>query len=363
MKVTFPHMGRMDIVVKALFAELGVEVVVPPPISRHTLSLGVALAPEGACLPLKINLGNFWQAVEQGADTVVMVGGVGPCRFGYYHQVQQEILRDTAHAVQMIVLEPPEKHMGELLQRIKVLTGQASWWRIVKAVRLAYEKSVALDRLEQELLRLRCRERRIGDVDRVYGRYCDLIDQAKNIADVRRVLAEGLQAMHALPLDWQKRPIVVGMVGEIYALLEPNGSGDLAKKLGRLGVEVRRQLYLSRWIQEHLFKTRTERRSIQALAAPYIGCEIGGHGQETVGSAIALAEQGCMGVVQVGPLTCMPEIVAQSVMAQVSHDRDLPVLTLFVDEQTGEGGMETRLEAFVDMLERRNRIQQAGLNR
>ena len=29
-----------------------------------------------------------------GADTILMAGGCGPCRFGYYSQLHREILRD-----------------------------------------------------------------------------------------------------------------------------------------------------------------------------------------------------------------------------------------------------------------------------
>ena len=81
--------------------------MLPPPTSRRTVELGVRNAPEFACFPLKLNLGNFLEAREMGADTVLMAGGIGPCRFGYYAQVQREILADMGAAMEMVVLEPP----------------------------------------------------------------------------------------------------------------------------------------------------------------------------------------------------------------------------------------------------------------
>ncbi len=83
MKVTFPHMGNAWIVIQTLFESLNVEVVVPPINSKRTLQLGTRLSPESACLPLKLNLGNYIEAVNEGADTIVITGGVGPCRFCY----------------------------------------------------------------------------------------------------------------------------------------------------------------------------------------------------------------------------------------------------------------------------------------
>lgn len=56
------------------------------------------------------------------------------------------------------------------------------------------------------------------------------------------------------------------------------------------------------------------------------------------------------GVVHIYPLTCMPEIVAQSTFNEVQKKYNIPIMTLIVDEMTGEAGYTTRLEAFIDMI-------------
>ena len=66
MKVTFPHMGNTYLAGKALFEDLGVDVVVPLPNTKRTLELGTKYAPETICLPLKINLGNYIESIEKG---------------------------------------------------------------------------------------------------------------------------------------------------------------------------------------------------------------------------------------------------------------------------------------------------------
>jgi predicted nucleotide-binding protein (sugar kinase/HSP70/actin superfamily) len=53
----------------------------------------------------------------------------------------------------------------------------------------------------------------------------------------------------------------------------------------------------------------------------------------------------------------MPEIAAKAVLPAVQRDRDFPVLSLVVDEVAGEAGYLTRLEAFLDMLESRRKMQ------
>ena len=57
----------------------------------------------------------------------------------------------------------------------------------------------------------------------------------------------------------------------------------------------------------------------------------------------------------------MPEIIAQSTLVEVQKKYGIPIMTLIVDEMTGEEGYKTRLEAFVDMIEMRKR--QASLSK
>ena len=49
----------------------------------------------------------------------------------------------------------------------------------------------------------------------------------------------------------------------------------------------------------------------------------------------------------------MPEIVAKSILKTVSKDLDFPIMTLVVDEMTGEAGYMTRIEAYVDLIKKR----------
>ena len=44
---------------------------------------------------------------------------------------------------------------------------------------------------------------------------------------------------------------------------------------------------------------------------------------------------------------------SKSILSNVSRDLNFPIMTLILDEMTGEAGFMTRLEAFVDLLQRR----------
>lgn len=362
MRITYPHMGNLYIVVRALLENLGMDVVLPPPTSRRTVELGVRHAPEFACFPLKLNLGNFIEARELGADTILMAGGVGPCRFGYYAQVEGEILQDLGMDMDMVVLEPPDLGWGEIREKIRYLVGDVSWWRIFKAIRFAWYKARAVDQVEERTLYLRPRLQQPRQLEVLYRQALNRIDEAENRKSLNLAVADFMRMSGKLPQ--KAEPLLrVGLVGEIFTVLEPYANFDLERRLGCLGVEVTRSIYLSSWINEHLFGGLLRVRhleGVEELALPFLGSFVGGHGQETVGSIIDFARHGYDGVIQVAPFTCMPEIVAHSVLPAVNRYHGIPTITFYLDEQSGEAGIQTRLEAFIDLMAVRKFRQEKG---
>ena len=62
--MTFPGWGRSTYLYRP-FTELGHQVVPPPPVTKRTL-IWVKHAPEFACLPFKMTLANYIEAIEKG---------------------------------------------------------------------------------------------------------------------------------------------------------------------------------------------------------------------------------------------------------------------------------------------------------
>jgi len=349
-------------VIQTLFESLNVEVVVPPTNSKQTLNLGTRLSPESACLPLKLNLGNYVEAADKGADTIVITGGIGPCRFGLYGEMERQILRDAGYDYEVVILEPPDGSLLGLFKRIRYLAGtQNSWTQILKALRFAYRKSVALDRVEDLIHAARARLPQHMETEKLYEdakRQLALTMTDAGLRETVRWVQESIRERlrEVNRAEGPKEPLRIGIIGEIYTILDPYTSGDVEQYLGRLGVEVDRSIYLSGWTGNHVFQGLAPGyRSIKSYprhAKPYLPHFVGGHGQETVGAAVKFAREGFDGIIQIFPLTCMPEIVAASVLPQVQEAYKVPIMTLIVDEHTGQAGVQTRLEAFVDLLER-----------
>ena len=82
-RVALPRYGEYNCVFKYLIeVGLGAKCVLPPPITRRTIQLGAAASPDTVCMPYKTLLGSMIEALEKGAEVLIMSGG--DCRLGYF---------------------------------------------------------------------------------------------------------------------------------------------------------------------------------------------------------------------------------------------------------------------------------------
>jgi len=354
MRIGMPHMGNLYIPFKALFQRLGVDFVMPPVTNQHTLSLGVKYSPEGLCLPFKLTLGNLIEAAELGADTLLMPGGSGICRLGCYATTQEQILHDLGYNAKIISIGFSERKLFGLLETIKRLSNNAPWSKIISAFRFGLTKLNAIDRIERVVQKVRPVEQIKGTANRLFVKAVHAIDEANDYAALKKAQVDYIDQLNQVVRDGIQ-PLIIGVVGEFYVLLEPFSNLDVEIELGKLGVEVRRTTFISEWTKFSLFLNPlgvNEKKRIHKAAIPYLKRDIGGDGWESVGEKVLHAKE-YDGLIHLAPFTCMPEIVAQNIMP--STKENIPVLTIICDEQMAKSGLLTRLEAFVDLLERKRR--------
>jgi len=349
----------MYIPVKALFDDLGVKVVIPPPISKKTLETGTRLSPEMACLPLKINMGNYLESIARGADTIVLSGSCGPCRFGYYGVVQKEILRDLGYDIDVVIIDTPQLGIRAFMEKIRKITGNQPWFKVLKAFSNASDIVALVDELLDASLMKRPREMVPGETDRVMQQFESDFAEAVGSSEIKALIGKYMEKIRSIREKAGVSPLRIGLVGEIYTLIEPFVNLNVERKLGRLGVEVHRGITINEWVKQHLsldFSYKRKQKRILKKAEPYLNLCVGGHAWQTVASTVNYSDEGLDGVIQVMPFGCMPEIVAESILPSIASDRSFPIMTLTVDELTGEAGYMTRLEAFVDLLSQKKGI-------
>ncbi len=356
MKISWPHMGSLEFVMKSVLEEMGVDYLLPPPNSQRTLELGARHGPEFACFPLKTTLGNFIEAIESGADTLIMVAGRGPCRFGFYAETQRRILADAGYDFEMVALEFEPSRLPATLRALKRLKQGRSWAALYRAIRFALAKANLIDRLERQALHQRCLDRERGATTAAMGRCYGMVSEAGTYAGLARVEEEAFALLRSVPRGGREE-MKIGIVGEFYLVLEPFFNLNVEEQLGDLGAYVERNIYLTDWLRpsgERPVLGHHEQAS-ERLAQPYLTHKVGGEGMFSIGDTVLYHQLGFDGVVQLMPFTCMPETIAKSILPLVSRDVGIPVLSLVIDEMTGRAGVATRLEAFTDLARFRRR--------
>lgn len=357
MKITFPHLGNVCFAAKALFDGLGVDYIIPPPSNRYALEIGSLHSPEEMCLPFKIMIGNYIQSIEQGADTILIVGSCGPCRFGEYCELQINLLKKLGHNLEFIVLDSP-KDIGirELFNRIGKITTNSIKTRVekLKILNYAYKIINLIDRIEEKT-------RFLSGYEINKGECKSLLNQCKAEAFNCNTPEEMLthfkkyeKRISTVAIDKRKNPIKIAIIGEIYTIIEPFSNLYIEDKLMDYGVSTKRHLSPSWWLKNTtLVPLKLNSLDIRRASREYLPLYIGGHARECIGEAVLAKEEEFDGAIQIFPMGCMPEIVSKSILPSISRDKDFPILTLVVDEMTGEVGYITRIEAFLDLLERR----------
>lgn len=358
MKISFPIMGNSYLAFKQLIKDIGHEPLVAPLPTARTMSLGTMYSPEFACIPFKIMLGTYLEAIEMGAEVIVSSGGHGPCRAGYYGILQQKIIEDLGYNTNIIIFDSFVKTYKEFISKLSWLLkkGHKSWWQLYQAFKPAWAKLKALDEIELFSYQVRPYEINTGQTTKVYRQCLKLMDEPKTKPQIKEAKEACLQMLKDIPQDSSRIPLKIGVIGEIYVLIEPFANLDLQATLGEMAVYTERAMNLYHWLTENTKVSHHEKAIIKS-AHPYLRQKIGGHGLNSVGETVMYAQRGFDGVIQLAPFSCIPEIVAKGILPQVSHDHGIPVMTIFLDELMGKAGMQTRLEAFVDLLQQRRNLK------
>lgn len=342
--ISFPHLGDYSIVFAQLIGHLfpHAKVFPAPPITQKTVELGSRYSPDFVCSPFKYNLGNYIEALEQGANVLVQTG-MG-CRYGYYGELQEQILRDLGYTFQFVCLSRERAKPLEIYRRVRKLGCTLSFSRMLQALLLACESIREMDRYEYWMREQVAFETVPGSFERVRQQLFEQIANANSLRDLQRAKAGCRKAAAALETESPQHLLRVGIVGDLYTLMEPSSNFFVEQQLIQEGISVSRAMGV--WF---LLFGKNHRQALKD-SRPYLDYMVGANGVDSVSQSLAYARKGYDGIIHMKSFGCIPELSATPALMNLSRDWDIPILHLSFDSHTSETGVQTRLEAFADMI-------------
>ncbi len=357
--IAFPHLGDYHYPIKKLIKEIThLKVIDTPPITKKTIALGCKESPDTVCIPFKYNLGNFIEALNMGATILFQAGG--GCRYRYYSEVQETILKDLGYQFKMYqIIEKDHFKFNEFYLKIKELNPYLTRKKLLKELIFALFYIRYLDKIDIII------RKRVG-FETKKNSYLkikkDFIKKANNETKIRNLILLYLKTrlkLNQVPYQKPKDCLKVGIIGELYTSMEPYSNYELEKMLATYKIEIKRFTNLSYL----LYGKKLKEKYMKFKVRKYCKYKLGADGLDNVYRIDYLKRHNFDGVIHIKPTGCTPEIGAMPIIMNIAKDKNLPIIFLSFDEQTAIEGLNTRIEAFYDLLKIKKEEKNGSISR
>ena len=129
--------------------------------------------------------------------------------------------------------------------------------------------------------------------------------------------------------------------------MEPYSSNYIEKKLIEKHIEVTRQTTLTYLLITKKFLLKRHLKQ----GKKYLKYHLGADGTESVVLSYKHAKNNYDGIIHIKSFGCTPEINAMSIMNKISEEEKIPIIYFSFDSQDSEVAVNTRIEAFHDMIQ------------
>lgn len=344
--ISFPHIGDYYIPIKYVMKKIThCEIIVPPKNSKKTIETGSKYSPDDICMPFKYNLGNYIDALESGANILIQAGG--GCRYGYYAELQEQILKDLGYNFTFInLIQNNNISLTKLYKTAKKLNPKLNIFKYIYYVIQGILMIITMDKLDKFIRENMGAEQTKGSFELTEKKYKNELSKDKlGIIKILKLYHKYKKIYKEIPLKEEDR-LEILLIGELYSLMDFEASNNLERNLAKEGIKVIRYTNLTYLM---LIK-RFMRRILLFKGRKYIKYTLGADGTESIVHAIDHCKKGIDGILHIKSFSCVPEINAMPTLSKISEDYETPILYLSFDGENNIANIDTKIEAFKDML-------------
>lgn len=344
--ISFPHLGDYYIPVKYIIKKItNCDIIVPPKNNKKTIELGSKYSPDDICMPFKYNLGNYIDALEQGANILIQAGG--GCRYGYYAELQEQILRDLGYKFEFInLIQNNHVSIIKLYKVSKKLTPKLNIFKYLYYLLQGIIMIITMDKIDKYIRENIGFEIKKETFEQIEKRYKNSLSKDKlGIIKIIKLYFKYKKLLKEIPLN-EENKLEILLIGELYSLMDFEASNNLERNLAKQGIKVIRYTNLT-----YLLIIKRFMRSILLFKGRnYLKYTLGADGTESVVHALDHCKKGIDGIIHIKSFSCVPEINAMPTLSRISEDFNIPILYLSFDGENNISNIDTKIEAFKDML-------------
>lgn len=349
--ITFPHMSNYYIPISYLLKKITkCKIIVPPPITKKTLELGSNNSPEYVCVPFKYNLGNFIESLDMGANTIIQAGG--GCRYGYYGELQEQILKDMNYEFEFINLIK-NNHISiiKLYKYSKKINKKLNIMSYIYYCINTILIMIIMDKFDNYKRKNKGFEIEKGSYKNVETNLLkELLNEDLSIIKIIKIYIKYKKTYKKIKINKNKNNLKIGIIGELYSLMEPFSNNNIENKLLNKKIEIERLTTLSYLLLKKKFVIKKHIKK----SKKYMKYNLGADASTNIYQAIKFAKKNYDGIIHIKSFGCTPEINAIPILKKISKIYNIPILYLSVDSQDNEVAIDTRIEAFYDMILQKN---------
>jgi predicted nucleotide-binding protein (sugar kinase/HSP70/actin superfamily) len=341
-------MGSYHVPAKYLLKNiLNAEIIDVPKITNKTVELGNRYSPDFICSPFKYTLGSLIEGLDLGANILVQYGG--GCRYGYYSELQKQILKDLGYKFTMINLITAGKTD---IKRIYKELSKVAKVKKIKSMFVALNAMLmvkCMDKIDIVIRKNAGFEMDKNSFNDLREKYLKELSSTKGILNTYRIYKKYNKLFNNLYIKKPDKPIKIGIIGELYTLMEPYSNYNIEQKLLNNKIEITRFTN----VDYLLFKKKKYMKKVLKKSS-YIKNKMGADAADNICRTEFMCRNGYDGIIHIKSSFCTPEIGAMPIINKICLENNVPVLFMSFDTMTSEVGINTRLEAFIDMLEMRH---------
>ena len=345
--IAFPHMSYYYIPIKYVIKKITQsEVLIPAPNSKETISLGSKYSPNDVCMPFKYNLGNYLNALNRGANILIQAGG--GCRYGYYAELQEQILKDLGYNFKFINLIK-DNHISiiKLYKEAKKINNKLTIFKYLYYLIQGILIIIYMDKMHKYI---RENQAKSLEPNRFKSIFLELKKKYSkdelSIIKINKIYQYYKKKILSIKLNENKKTTKILLIGELYTLMDEAANNYLENNLIAGGSIIYRYTDLTYL----LLKKKFNRHKILNKSKKYIKYTLGADSVESIYHAIKHCPEGIDGIIHIKSYSCVPEINAIPILNQISNDYQVPIIYLSFDGENNIANIDTKIEAFYDMI-------------